>query len=121
MSDPTPVDNSMHEKKWLLQICGGCMAGLVMLGIIAITHGVDAGGATILGVIVGGLVTFGKDIISAVRSYTMAASLTRVTDQVAAAVPAPVTASDLGDGTVTPVPVNVTNTIEEAIPVRSPA
>jgi hypothetical protein len=110
MIDTTPVDNSTQEKKWLLQICGGCMAGLVALGMIAITHGVDTGGATILGVIVGGLVTFGKDIIAAVRSYSMAASLARVTDQVAAAGP-PATAE--------PVAVTVTNTPAEPVPVAT--
>lgn len=125
ITTPTALDNSSQEKKWLLQICAGCIIGLVILGVLAITHGVDATGATILGVIVGALATFGKDIVAAVRSYSMAASLARVTDQVANAgppvgsAPPPPPAATLDDGSPAPIPVTVTNTAAEAVPVAS--
>jgi hypothetical protein len=106
---PPATEGTSQEKKWLLQLCGACIGGLILLGVVSLFHGVDATGATIVGVIVGALGTNAKDLVSAVRSYSMAASLQRVTDQVAAATP-------IGDA---PLPVTVTNTKGDPVPVET--
>jgi len=91
------------EKKGLLIIAGLSVVGMIAIAIAAIYHGVDAGGATLVGVVAAGLATFGKDIVSAIRGYSMSAQLGKVTDQLAASAPlaggapAPQTVQDAAD------------------------
>jgi hypothetical protein len=57
---------------------------LGILGVLALRHGgMDANSAGMIGVIVTGLIAFSKDIIQAIRGYSMSAQLGKVTDQLA--------------------------------------
>lgn len=76
------------EKLLLLAIAAACVIALTWIALTAIRVGtIDANGATLVGVIVGGLIAGWKDIIAAVRSYSMSAQLGKVTDQLAASGP----------------------------------
>lgn len=95
--------NTFVEKLALLLLAGLCVVSLTWIAIKALNIGaVDSNAATLIGVIAAGLIAFGKDIVSAIRSYAMSAQLEKVTDQLSQSAP-------LGGGpTGTPEdPVNV--------------
>lgn len=77
------------EKIWLL---GLAYVAVIILAIISIKalglDKVDPNAATMIGVVITGLIAIGKDIIQAIRGYSMSAQLGKVTDQLAAAGPA---------------------------------
>ena len=88
--------NTQSEKLGLLLLAGMSIGSLTAIAILSLRVGeVTANAATVIGVIVGGLIAFGKDIIQALRGLSMSAQLSKVTDQLAAsgpvvdAVPAP--------------------------------
>lgn len=91
MTDPARL-----EKLFLLAIAGGAVASLTWIALAALKTGsVDANGATLIGVVVGLLGATAKDIVSAIRGYSMSAQLGKVTDQLAAS--GPVTGSAAPD------------------------
>lgn len=82
-------DSTSTEKLALLALAGGCIIALTWIALKALNIGaVDANASTLIGVIAAGLIAFGKDIVSAIRSYAMSAQLGKVTDQLAASGPA---------------------------------
>lgn len=82
-------DNTTVEKVALLGIAGIAVGSLTTIGLTAINAGaIDANGATLVGVIVGGLIACTKDIVQAVRGYSMSAQLGKVTDQLSRSRPA---------------------------------
>lgn len=87
--------NDTHlEKLAMLALAGGCIVALTWIALRALgLNHVDPNVATLIGVIAGGLIAYGKDIIQAIRSYAMSAQLGKVTDQLAAS--GPVDASKL--------------------------
>lgn len=103
------TDNSKLEKVGLLALAGISVIGLIWIALRALKVGaIDPNTATLLGVIVTGLVAYGKDIVSALRGFSMSAQLGKVTDQLAASGP-------VGD----PQPVVVTNTDDAPVPVET--
>lgn len=81
-------DSTATEKLALLGLAGGCIVALTWIALKALNIGnVDANASTLIGVIAAGLIAFGKDIVSAIRSYAMSAQLGKVTDQLAASGP----------------------------------
>jgi hypothetical protein len=82
-------DATDREKLGLLILAGLSVIALFVIAIFAIRQGqMDPNAATLVGVIVGGLIAFGKDIVAAIRGYSMSAQLGKVTDQLAASKPA---------------------------------
>lgn len=81
-------DTSFYEKLGLLIIVGIIVLALTYIAIYAIGHRIGADVATLVGVIVTGLATFGKDIVAALRGLSMSAQLSKVTDQLANSAPA---------------------------------
>lgn len=81
--------NTQLEKLGLLLLAGMSIVALTAIAILSLRAGeVTANAATVIGVIVGGLIAFGKDIIQALRGLSMSAQLSKVTDQLAASGPA---------------------------------
>lgn len=76
------ADNTRIEKIAMLAIVGGIVIAITVIGMA--THD-----NTILGMVVTGMIAFAKDIIAAIRGYSMSAQLGKVTDQLAKAGPAP--------------------------------
>lgn len=82
------MNDTKLEKLLLLGLAGLAIVALTALGFSVIRAGkIDATTGTILGVIVGILGTFSKDIVQAIRGYSMSAQLGKVTDQLAASGP----------------------------------
>lgn len=82
-------DPNFFEKIALLLLAFGATASLAAIAVIALNSGtVDPNASALIGVIVTGLIAFGKDIIQAIRGYSMSAQLGKVTDQLAASGPA---------------------------------
>lgn len=80
-------DNRL-EKLGLLGLAGLSLIGLIWIAVLSLAAGqLDPNAATLLGAIVAGLIAYGKDIISAIRGFSMSAQLGKVTDQLAAAGP----------------------------------
>ena len=76
------MNDTKLEKLALLILAGLSMVALLWIGLVAVKAGkIDPNAATLVGVIVGGLIATGKDIIAAIRSYSMSAQLQRTTDQ----------------------------------------
>lgn len=98
------------EKLGMLMLAGAATGGLVWLGLAAMHEHVDASAATLIGVIAGGLAASTKDIIAAIRGYSMSAQLSKVTDQLAASTPQ-------GD----PQPVTVVNDDTQPVPTADAA
>jgi hypothetical protein len=85
--------NVTTEKIGLLLLAAAAVIGVILLAALTLhIHGVDPNAAGLVGVVVGGLVAFAKDIIAALRSYSTAAQMNRMSDQLASA--APVTTQD---------------------------
>lgn len=82
-------DTIQHEKIGLLIIVGMIVVALTWIAIDAMDSGINSEAATLVGVVVTGLAAFGKDIVAALRGYSMAAQLGKVTDQLAASQPPP--------------------------------
>lgn len=102
------TDSTKAEKIALLVITGVIVVAVTWIARDALKmQTVDANGATLIGVIVTGLLAMGKDIITAVRGYSMSAQLGKVTDQLAASGPA--SANDIPTGKPDD-PVSVTET-----------
>lgn len=81
--------DTSNEKLALLILAGIALVALAWIALRSLQAGtVDANAATVLGVIVGGLIAIAKDIIAAIRGYSMSAQLSKVTDQLAASGPA---------------------------------
>ncbi len=100
-------DNRM-EKIALLILAALALGGLIWIALVAIRAGtIDPNASALIGVIVTGLIAFGKDIISAIRAYAMSAQLGKVTDQLAASAPTSL------DGE--PAKVEVTNTTDNPV------
>jgi hypothetical protein len=101
------VNDTRLEKLLLIALAFVSLIILGVLGVMALMHGtIDAVAAGIIGVIVTGLIAFSKDIVQAIRSYSMSAQLGKVTDQLAASAPttpetAPQTAIDAADRVAT--------------------
>lgn len=105
-------DNATLEKLALLVLAFIAIASLGIIAIIALRAGsVDPNASALIGVIVTGLIAFSKDIIQAIRGYSMSAQLGKVTDQLAASGPAQPLPSD-------PQLVEVVNEPENPIPVE---
>ena len=81
-------DSTYFEKMALLVLAGGCVGALTWIALDALHAAIDANAATLIGVIAGGLIAGFKDIVAAVRAYSMSAQLGKVTDQLAASGPA---------------------------------
>lgn len=82
-------DQTFVEKITLLGLAGLCIVSLTWIALKALSaNAVDTNAATLIGVIAGGLIAFGKDIVTAIRSYAMSAQLGKVTDQLAKSAPA---------------------------------
>lgn len=78
------------EKLVLLALSGACIASLTWIALASLESAtLDPNAATLIGVIAAGLIAFGKDIVGAIRSYSMSAQLGKVTDQLAASGPVP--------------------------------
>lgn len=76
------------EKLALLALAGLSIIALWWIAWSALRAGsVDPNASALIGVIVTGLIAVGKDIIQAIRGYSMSAQLSKVTDQLAAAAP----------------------------------
>lgn len=106
MTDPAKL-----EKVAMLALAGGALVVLAVVAIKALNSGtLDANAAGMLGVIVTGLIAFLKDIVTAIRGYSMSAQLGKVTDQLAASGPVP-----SGE----PQEVVVTNAADAPVPVES--
>ena len=96
------------EKLGLLALAGMSTAALAVIAVLALRAGtVDPNASTLIGVIAGGLIAIGKDIVQAIRGYAMSAQLGKVTDQLAASGPVP----------DTPQPVVMTNQDDDPVPV----
>jgi hypothetical protein len=77
------------EKLTLLALAGVCVISLTYIAYAALhTERLDPNAATLIGVIVGGLIAFAKDIVAAIRSYASSAQLEKATTQLAASSPA---------------------------------
>lgn len=94
------MNSTFAEKLGMLVLAGGATTGLIWLGLAAMHEHVDASAATLIGVIAGGLAASIKDIIAAIRGYSMSAQLSKVTDQLAASGPVPASAPPGASGTV---------------------
>lgn len=79
--------DTTKDRVGLLGLAVLIVIGLVLIGIIALVKKLTPEAATLVGVIVTGLVAWGKDIIAAIRGYSMSAQLSKVTDQLAASGP----------------------------------
>lgn len=92
-------DNTFAEKMALLVLAGICIVALLWIALASLhAKTLDANAATLIGVIAGGLIAFGKDIVAAIRSYAMSAQLGKVTDQLAASGPVPDLAPAIAPG-----------------------
>lgn len=99
-------DQSRLEKLGLLLLALLSVLALGAIAILAIRAGtIDPNASALIGVIVTGLIAFGKDIVAAIRGYSMSAQLGKVTDQLAASGPATPPAS--------PPPANVIEAAED--------
>jgi|JI10StandDraft_1071094.scaffolds.fasta_scaffold538278_1 hypothetical protein len=97
------------EKRILLALSGGALIVLAIVAVMALkADKVDSNAATMIGVIITGLIAFMKDIVQAIRGYSMSAQLGKVTDQLAAS----------GPVTTEPQEVFVTNTKAEPVPTK---
>jgi len=103
-------ENNKLEKIGLLVLATLSICILGWIGIAALRSGkIDPNASALIGVIVTGLIAFGKDIVSAIRAYAMSAQLGKVTDQLAASAPT--------DPTV-PQAVTVTNPADDPVHVE---
>lgn len=85
------MNDTKLEKLLLIGLAFVAIITLGVLGVLALRHGgMDANSAGMIGVIVTGLIAFAKDIVQAIRGYSMSAQLGKVTDQLAQAGPVPV-------------------------------
>lgn len=76
------------EKLLLIGLAALALVILAVLGILSLqADTMDPNAAGMIGVIVTGLIAFSKDIIQAIRGYSMSAQLGKVTDQLAASAP----------------------------------
>ena len=83
-------DSTSAEKLALLVLAGACIVALTWIALASLkAAALDPNASTLIGVIAGGLIAFGKDIVAALRSYAMAAQLGKVTDQLADSTPKP--------------------------------
>lgn len=106
-------DSTFIEKIALLALAGACIGSLTWIALGALKTGaVDPNASTLIGVIAAGLIAFGKDIVTAIRSYAMSAQLGKVTDQLAASAPA------ADSATTEPRPVTVVNDPDNPVPVE---
>lgn len=81
-------ESTTLEKIGLLVLALISLIILGWVGIAALKTGkVDPNASALIGVIVTGLIAFSKDIIQAIRGYSMSAQLGKVTDQLAASGP----------------------------------
>lgn len=81
-------DSTFIEKIALLALAGACVGSLTWIAIRALAGTmVDPNAATLIGAIATGLIAFSKDIVAAIRGYSMSAQLGKVTDQLAASAP----------------------------------
>lgn len=98
------------EKIALLSLAGIAVLSLTIIALVALKLGhIDPNSATLVGVIVGGLIAFSKDIVAAIRGYSMSAQLGKVTDQLAASGPAQTTGKvEIVNDPSRPVPVEET-------------
>lgn len=95
------------EKLLLLALAGIALVVLAIIAVMAIRTGtIDANAATMIGVIITGLIAFMKDIIQAIRGYANGAQLGKVTDQLAASNPV----------SNEPQAVQVVNAADEPVP-----
>lgn len=95
------------EKLVLLALAGGALVVLGIVAVIALGEDtVDSNAATMIGVIITGLIAFMKDIVQAIRGYTMSAQLGKVTDQLAASGPIAPETQD----------VHIVNANDDAVP-----
>lgn len=102
------TDASFFEKAALLVLAGLSIIALAVIAILALRGGtVDPNAAGLIGVIATGLIAFGKDIVAAIRGYTMSAQLGKVTDQLAASGPVTDPAA--------PQPVTVVNPADDPV------
>lgn len=102
-------DNRL-EKIGLLILAALAIVTLAIISFKALSQDtVDPNAATMIGVIITGLIAFGKDIIQAIRGYAMSAQLGKVTDQLAASGPVADPAN--------PQPVTVTNDEGNPVPI----
>jgi predicted acylesterase/phospholipase RssA len=83
-----PKDPTHLEKLVLLILAGIAILALGVIAILALRTGtLDPNAGTLLGAIVAALAAFGKDIVQAIRSYSTAAQMNRMADQLAMANP----------------------------------
>lgn len=80
-------ENTKLEKQLLLGICALTILALSGIAIIVVFHGITAESGTLLGMIATGMLAIAKDIVQAIRGYSMSAQLGKVTDQLAASGP----------------------------------
>lgn len=87
-------DHAAREKMGLILVIALIVAALTWIASYSIGHRIGADVATLVGVVVTGLVSFAKDLVSALRGLSMSAQLTKVTDQLAASSPAALKSND---------------------------
>lgn len=81
--------DSKLEKMALLALAFVAICALAVIAVLALRAGsVDPNASALIGVIVTGLIAFSKDIVQAIRGYSMSAQLGKVTDQLAGSRPA---------------------------------
>lgn len=81
-------DTLFLEKMALLTLAAMSIIALSAIAVLAFkAGGVDPNAATLLGAIVAGLIASINLIVQAIRGYSMAAQLGKVTDQLAASGP----------------------------------
>ncbi len=76
-----------HERAGLIAITALIVVALVTVAIAVMRYKLTPEAGTVLGLIVGGLLAIGKDTLSALRTYSTSAQLSKVTDQLAASSP----------------------------------
>lgn len=81
-------ESTRLEKLGLLLLALLALVALSWIALAALKTGkLDPNASALIGVIVTGLIAFSKDIIQAIRGYSMSAQLSKVTDQLAASGP----------------------------------
>ena len=105
-------DDNGLEKLGLLLLAAGAVILLGWIGLNALEEGkIDPNASALIGVIVTGLIAFAKDVLQAIRGYSMSAQLGKVTDQLAASGP-------VQDQTITQQ-VEVVNDPTNPVPVET--
>lgn len=96
------------DRFWLLTLAMGSLFVIGGISLATIYQGVPEKVDVLLGVIVGGLLLFMREIVQAIRSFWEGERTTKLTDQLAAAAP-----------TGSPIDANIVNPPSDPVPVET--